>query len=454
MPPIDPDTLKRYREAVLADFPRSREQLARLVAIPSISAQKRALPEAAAEVRRLLEEEGFKTEEYTAGSAPVVVAEMGDGPRTVLFYNHYDVQPPEPLDLWQSDPFVLTERDGAMYARGAIDDKGHLISRLAALRAVKAVRGIIPHRILFVVEGEEEIGSPSIGNFVRDHAARLKCDACIWEFGTVDIHDRPLIYGGMKGVVCLDLVARTVDRDLHSMYGAVVPNAATRLSQALTSMMDAECTVTIDGFRDGIRALTPEDNAALDALDDDSIPMRKNHEIQRMLGGLTGREYMKRLIFEPVLNVNGISSGYSGEGSKTVLPAEARAKLDIRLVPDQDPARIAPLMRAHLEKHGFHDVEVQVIEDGGTPARTDLSHPFVRRCIEMARAAYGKEPSVWPIVPGSGPMSSFIEYLKVPVSTFGIGWEGGRVHSPNENFRIQDYLDGVLHGALVMDGGW
>ena len=450
----DPKRIQAYRDAIAADLPNTKAQLAALCALPSISAQRKALPETAAAVRRLLEAEGFKTEEYAVGVAPVIVAEAGSGPKTVLFYNHYDVQPPEPLDLWKSDPFQLTERDGSWFARGVVDDKGHLISRLASLRAVRAVNGSVPHRILFAIEGEEEIGSPSITGFVQSHAERLKADACIWEFGTLDVNERPLIYGGMKGVVCMDLLCRTVDRDMHSMYGAVVPNAATRLAQALTSMMDAEGRVIIEGFRDGIRALTPEDEKALDALDDDSVAMRQEHGITRMLGGVTGRDYMRRLIFEPVLNVNGFTSGYDGEGSKTVLPATAKAKLDIRLVPDQNPRRIVGLFEAHLKRHGFPDIEVIEIETSGYPARTDLSDPFVQRCVNMARAAYGREPAVWPIVPGSGPMHAFIDSLKVPVSSFGVGWEGSRVHSPNENIRIQDFLDGVLHGALVLEGGW
>ena len=234
----------------------------------------------------------------------------------------------------------------------------------------------------------------------------------------------------------------------------MVPNAATRLAQAVASMVDYEGHITIGGFHDAVRPPEPEDETALAELPDDSAALKKIYGVRRLLDDVQGPDFQRRLLFRPALNVNGFHSGYGGPGSKTVLPGEALAKLDFRLVPDQDPDDVAKLVRSHLDLNGFEDVQIEIESGAEGPARSDMKHPFVRHVAEMARAAYGKEPVLMPLVPGSGPMHSFTQLLKVPVAVFGVGYEECRAHSPNENIRIADFEPGVLHGALVIESDW
>jgi len=429
----------------LQDFIRQGQQdLSELVALDSVSAQGRRLHETASFVTALLEREGFTVRQYPGQFAPVLVAEAGEGPRTLLIYNHYDVQPEAPLELWDSPPFELTERDGRLYGRGASDDKGEFVSRLAGLRALRARHaGALPLRVKWLIEGEEEIGSPSLAEFVREHAAELQADGCWWEFGSIDPEGRPVLYAGLKGIVCVELRARVADSDLHSSLGAVVDNPLYRLARAVASLRDANGRVTIPGFFDDVRAPSDADLDAIRRIPDESDATRAAYGIRGFLEGASGERFYQRLALEPVVNVNGFHGGYGDAGSKTVLPAEGFVKLDFRLVPDQDPARVVRLLRAYLDAQGLDDIEIVELESHEHPSRSDLAHPFVQTAVETARDVYGKEPVLHPSSGGSGPMHPFVEYVGVPVIAMGIGNIGGRVHAPNENIRVEDFANGV-----------
>ena len=427
---------------------QARQDLADLVALQSVSAQGRQLPETADAVTRLLEAEGFIVTRYGGQVAPILMAEAGQGPRTMLIYNHYDVQPESPLELWDSPPFTLTERNGRLYGRGASDDKGEFVSRLAALRVLRAEHGgELPLRVRWLIEGEEEVGSPSLSPFVHEHSDELRADGCWWEFGSIDPSGRPVLYAGLKGIVCLELRARVADSDLHSSMGAVVDNPLYQLARALASMRDETGRVTIDGFYDDVREPSVEDVEAVARIPDESGAMRDAYGIRGFLSGTSGAAFYRRLALEPVLNINGVHGGYGDAGSKTVLPAEGFAKLDFRLVPDQSPARVVELVRAHLDRHGLGQIEVVELESHEEPARSDLGDPFVRLAIDTARDVYGKEPVVHPSSGGSGPMHPFVEYVGVPVVAMGIGNVGGRVHAPNENIRVEDFENGIRFGV-------
>lgn len=429
----------------------ARADLARLVSFQSVSAQGRMLEETAAEVTRLLEAEGFTVTRVEGDVAPVLIAEAGEGPRTLLIYNHYDVQPESPLELWDSPPFELTEREGRLYGRGASDDKGEFVSRLAAVRALRQAHGgTLPLRVRWIVEGEEEIGSPSLGRVVAEHADALRADGCWWEFGSIDPEGRPVIYAGLKGIVCVELRARVADSDLHSSNGAVVDNPLWRLARAVASLRDESGRVTIDGFHDDVRAPSQADLDAVAGIPDESDALREAYGIRSFLGGASGAEFYRRLALEPVVNVNGFHGGYEGAGSKTVLPADGFVKLDFRLVPDQDPARVVALLRAHLDRHGLGDVEVVELESHEHPARSDLASPFVRLAVDAAREVYGMEPVLHPSSGGSGPMHPFNEHVGVPVVAVGIGNVGGRVHAPNENVLVRDFENGIRFGVEFM----
>ncbi len=430
---------------------QGRRDLEALVALQSVSAQRRMLPETADAVTRLLEAEGFTVRAYPGEVAPVLVAEAGDGPRTLLIYNHYDVQPEDPVELWDSPPFTLTERDGRLFGRGASDDKGELVSRVAALRALKAQHGgTLPLRVRWLIEGEEEVGSPTLERFVEEHAEELRADGCWWEFGTIDPAGRPVLYAGLKGIVCVELRCTVADADLHSSNGAVVDNPLWRLARAVAGLRDETGRVLIPGFYDDVRAPTEADLAALGTIPDESAALQGAYGVRSYLGGASGAEYYRRTNFEPVVNVNGFSGGYQGAGSKTVLPASGFVKLDFRLVPDQEPARVVELLRAHLDAQGLADVEVIELETHEHPARSDLQDPFVQVAVAVAREVYGAEPVLHPSSGGSGPMFPFSKFVGVPVIAMGIGNVRGRAHSPNENVRVEDFARGVRFGAAFM----
>ncbi|MEF2280319.1 M20/M25/M40 family metallo-hydrolase [Deinococcus sp. YIM 134068] len=429
---------------------RGLADLRDLVALQSVSAQGRMLPETAAHVTRLLEAEGFTVRSYPGEVAPVLVAEAGEGSATLLIYNHYDVQPEDPLELWDSPPFELTERDGRLYGRGASDDKGELASRLAAVRAVRERHeGRLPLRVRWLIEGEEEVGSPSLERFIAEHADELRADGCWWEFGGISPEGRPVASLGLKGVMGVELRCRVAASDLHSSLGAVIDNPLYRLARAVASLRDETGRVTIPGFHDDVREPSDADRAAIARIPGDGQPVRDTYGVTRPLA--TGSAYHERANLMPVVNVNGWGGGYQGEGSKTVLPAHGFVKLDFRLVPDQDPARILEVLRAHLDAQGLEDIEIVELEAHQKPARADAGHPFVRACIEAAGEAHGAEPIVHPSSAASGPMHPFTYHLGVPCVALGIGNVGGRVHAPNENIVREHFEKGVAFGVALLE---
>ena len=429
-----------------------KRDLAALVALESVSAQGRMLPETADAVTTLLEAEGFSVQRFSGQVAPILLAEAGEGPRTLLIYNHYDVQPETPLELWNTPPFVLTEVDGRLYGRGASDDKGELASRLAVVRALKAQSGgTLPLKIKWLIEGEEEVGSPSLGAFVEEHAAALQADGCWWEFGSVSDTGRPVVSLGLKGVACLELRCAVADSDLHSSLGAVIDNPLYRLSRAIASLRDDTGRVTIPGFYDAVRSPSEADLQAIQSLPDARGPLQQSYGVRGFLNNADAHEVNRRSNFEPALNVNGLHGGYGDAGSKTVLPASGFAKIDFRLVPDQDPAEVVRLLRAHLDAQGLSDVEIIELESHQHAARSDVAHPFVQAALSAARESYGQEPIIHPSAGGSGPMHPFMEHLGVACVAMGIGNVGGRVHAPNENIRIRDFASGVKFGVVFLE---
>ncbi len=429
---------------------RGLSDLAEFVAIESVSAQGQMLPEAAAYVTGLLEAEGFAVHRYPGTVAPVLVAEAGAGPVTLLIYNHYDVQPEDPVALWDSPPFALTEREGRLYARGVSDDKGEFISRLAAVRAVRERHGgQLPVRVRWLLEGEEEVGSTSLDAFVEAHADELRADGCWWEFGTITPEGRPEVTLGLKGVMGVELHCQVAESDLHSSLGAVIDNPLYRLARAVASLRDDAGRVTIPGFHDTVRDPSPADLAALAAIPGDGQDLRDAYGVTRPLA--TGPEYVRRSNLLPVVNVNGWSGGYQGEGSKTVLPAHGRVKLDFRLVPDQDPEQILALLRAHLDQQGLSDVEIVDMGSHQKAARADAGHPFVVACLEAAQEAHGAEPIIYPSSAASGPMAPFNDVLGVPCVAMGIGNLSGRIHAPNENILRVHFEQGVAFGVALLE---
>ncbi len=430
------------------------EQLARLCAQPSISAQGVGIAETAELVATMLREHGFQAEVMPSDGNPVVYGEgSGRSDKTLLFYLHYDVQPPEPLELWESPPFEMTRRDDKFYARGISDDKGHIIARLAALDAVRAALGELPCNVKFVIEGEEEVGSPNMPGFVQQHQKKLAADACIWEFGGVDYEGTPGQSLGMRGICYVELSVQTATKDAHSgLGGSIFPNAAWRLVWALNTLKDENERILIPGFYENVKPPSALDLELLGKLPDFSQDVQEIYGLSSFLKGMTGGlEFEKTAVFEPTCTICGLTAGYQGPGTKTVLPAKASAKVDFRLVPDQSPQEIVAKLRAHLDAQGFNDVEVTFL-GGGRPAKVAPDDPFVQLAIETAVAVYGKAPLVEPIVGGSGPNYPFIHVLGLPVVSAGIGYPGSQVHAPNENMRLDYFLQGIRHTAYIIEG--
>ena len=429
--------------------PQWMDELRALCAIPSVSARHEAIEPCAEMVAHLLSKRGFSTDITRVDVGhPVVLAHAAGTVRdkTMLFYNHYDVQPPEPLELWESPPFELSERQGAVFARGAKDDKGELLARLAAIDALRAVTGAYPCTLTWMVEGEEEIGSPHLPEWAAQHARQLTADAAIWEEGQIDEAGAPIVRLGARGLLYVDMYVRTIARDAHSGSANLLPNAAWRLLWALNSIKGPDGRILIAGFYDDVRPPTPAEEAMLAKLPDSSGDFRRQFGLDQLLDGITEVE---RAYFQPTANIAGIGAGYQGAGSKTVIPAEARAKMDFRLVPNQDPQDILSKLRDHLRTHGFEDVELDVL-GAEPPGITDPSAPIVRLTAEVAEEVYSKPALVFPLTGGTTPMFLFTS-KGVPVVNPGVGWGfRNRAHSPNEFMRLVDFENAARHIARLL----
>jgi acetylornithine deacetylase/succinyl-diaminopimelate desuccinylase-like protein len=415
--------------------------------VPSVSARHEGIEECAELVGRMLERRGFAVEVSATGGHPVVLGHAGgtNRSRTLLFYNHYDVQPPEPLELWESPPFKLTERDGAVFARGSKDDKGELVCRLAALDAVRAVTGSYPCDITWLVEGEEEVGSPHLPAWVETHATRLRADAAIWEEGGIEIDETPIVRLGARGLLYVELSVKVLSRDAHSGQANLLPNAAWRLTWALASLKGTDERVLIRGFYDAVRPPTAREEELLAAMPKGAADITEEFGLAGLLGGVTD---VNRAYFSPTANIAGIGAGYQGEGSKTVIPARAFAKVDFRLVPDQDPDDINAKLRRHLDAGGFGGVEIEVL-GAERPGITDPDAAVVRLNAEIGAEIYGTQPRITPLSGGTTPMYLFTE-RGVPVIAPGVGWGAmNRAHSPNEFMRLKDFDRAAKHIARL-----
>lgn len=431
-----------------AHWEETLEDLMDFLRQPSVSAQQLGLKEMARLCVQKLRESGVGSsiipfEPYAEFVWGYSGGDDEEKKQSLLFYNHYDVQPVEPLELWTSPPFEPTVRDGKIFARGVADDKGEIVVRLAAFRCYLDLYGELPVNLKWMIEGEEEIGSPGVMPFVKRNAELLKADYCIWEGGGVDYDGRPDLTMGCKGILYVELVCRTAGRDLHSAAAAVVPNPAWRLLRALNSLKDAGERILIEGFYADVRKPTKADLDAVRREPSTEQQFKKSAGIKAFFKNLRGFEFRRQLYFQPTCNIAGIWSGYNGPGGKTVLPCEARCKIDFRLVPDMDPDDILRKLKRHLKKRGFGDVEVLDIEHGEHPARTPIDHPFVELARRACEKTHGKKAILSLTTAGTGPMYPFVKYLGVPIVSIGSGYPDVGAHAPNEHWRLDDIKLGI-----------
>ncbi len=426
---------------------------------PSVAATGQGIPEMAALVARRLSQLGFDTKVVpTEGNgSPVVWAELGDGDKELLIYNHYDVQPAEPLELWESPAFEPTVRDGKLFARGAADDKGEIATRIHAIEAWLKTQGKLPFKIKWLIEGEEEISSPHLHGWVEQHKDWLRkpngapIDGCLWEFGGFDDKGRFTLTMGVKGICYVELHAHTVDHDLHSAMAALAPNAAWRLTWALSTIKDASERILLDGYYDHVRPPTEAEIAVMREMPFEENAMKTKWKIDDFLTGVSGFDAQKRLLFQPTATICGLSSGWEGQGAKTVMPANAMAKIDFRLVPNLTPEIVIELLRKHLDKHGFSDIEIKLL--GGYRAEiTDPNSKLVQAAARACEKVHGHAPIKQVLSAGSGPMYSLSSFIGgVPVVAAGISHPDSRVHSPNEHSLLANYYAGMRYIGVLID---
>lgn len=428
---------------------RNREDLFSLLRIPSVSAD----PGHADDVVRCAQwlaqwfrEAGFTAAAEPTGGHPAVVAEWRGAPGapTVLVYGHYDVQPPEPLAEWTSPPFEPVIRDGAVVARGAVDDKGQLFCHLAGVRAHLETRGRLPVNLVFLLEGEEESGSANLERFIRAQRERLACDAVVVSDTAQFAAGLPAITYGLRGLAYLEVTLRGPARDLHSgSYGGAVANPANALAGMLAALHDGEGRVAVPGFYDDVREPEAWEREGFAGLPFDEDAYRRDLGVDA-LPGEAGFTVLERLWVRPTLDVNGLWSGYTGEGAKTVLPASASAKLSCRLVPDQEAGRVAELVEARLRALCPPGCAVTVRRlHGGQPVLLPVDTPAVRAASEAVRRGFGREP-VFIREGGSIPVVEvFTRVLGAPVVLLGFGRPDDRAHGPDETFHLEDLRRGT-----------
>lgn len=432
---------------------RRDEYLARLIDYvrrPSISAHGLGIAETADYIAAVLDGLGMGAQVLPTAGWPMVYAERLDAPGapTVLLYGHYDVQPPEPLEAWISPPFEPTVRDGRLYGRGVGDNKGQHLAQILAVEALLACRGRLPCNVKILLEGEEEIGSPQMPAFVAANRERLACDLVITADGPVHESGRSCVMFGVRGVLSFELRARGANRDLHSgNFGGVAPNPLWTLVHLLATMKRPDGTITIDGFYDNVQPPSELERAALEKLPVDLAALMASLGLKR-LDAPEERGYAERLALWPTLTINGLHGGYGGPGSKTVLPSEAVAKCDIRLVEAQTAAEIFAKLQAHVQRHA---PDVELIWQGAMdPSKTPMDSPYTAPLVAGITQAQGEPPLLLPAMGGSLPEYVWTKILGVHAFVVPYANADEANHAPNENLELARFFGGIKTGAAIL----
>lgn len=413
--------------------------LQKLIRQPSVSAKNLGLEECSRLIVNMMKNSGIHAEllYVKKGVPPAIYGEVKSKQnphKTLLFYNHYDVQPEEPLELWDDKPFSGKVKGNKIFGRGAADDKGELITRIKAVEAFLKTIGDVPCNIKFFIEGEEEIGSVHIEDYLKKYSTKLSCDAVIWEFGYVDEKDRPVISLGMKGLLYVELSKTESIRDAHSSLAVLIENPAWRLVNALKTLRDENGQILIKDWYKDVTAFTKQDLETISKEPFDEKSFKKEYGIGKFVADKKGLAVKKALVGDPTCNIAGFTSGYEGPGAKTVLPSRALVKIDFRLVPKMDPKKQLVRLKKHLKENDFGDIDVKLIH-GEAAARTDISDPFVKIVKDAADSTFGS--SILSVSSaGTGPMFSFVKFLHSPCIAIGSTYIFSRIHSPNEFARI------------------
>ncbi|HFI0040733.1 TPA: M20/M25/M40 family metallo-hydrolase [Streptococcus suis] len=425
------------------------EKLKVLISKKSIFAQQIGLLDVATYLKEMFEEAGAEVILDDSYAAPFVMAKFAatvPNAKTLIFYNHYDTVPADADQVWEKgNPFELTISDGYIYGRGVDDDKGHITARLSALKKYLARQnGYLPVNVIFIMEGAEESASVDLDKYLAKYKEDLLgADLLVWEQGHRNSLHQLEIAGGNKGIVTFDLQVKSADLDIHSSYGGVIDSASWYLLSALQSMRAADGRILVDGIYDQVQEPNERELALVEEF------ALATSQSMKDIYGLTlptlvedRREFLKRLYFEPSITIEGLSTGYLGQGVKTIIPAQASAKMEVRLVPGLEPHDVLDKIRQHLDKHGFEKVEV-IFTLGEMSYRSDMSHPAIVNVIELAKKLTPEGVAVLPTSPGTGPMHTVFHALGVPIAGFGLGNANSRDHAGDENVSIADYYSHV-----------
>ncbi|MDQ1002817.1 acetylornithine deacetylase/succinyl-diaminopimelate desuccinylase-like protein [Neobacillus niacini] len=428
------------------------EELKELLRIPSISSlseHKEDIQKAASWIANKLESIGMEHVEIVQTKGhPIVYADWlhQENAPTVLVYGHYDVQPVDPIHLWETPPFEPDIRDEKIFARGATDDKGQTFLHIKAVEALLKVENKLPVNLKFCIEGEEEIGSPNLPQFLAENKEKLACDVVI--ISDSDMWDRgvPAITYSLRGLCALEVSLKTANTDLHSgMFGGGVQNANHLLVQLLSTLHDANGKVNVDQFYDDVLELTEFEKEQIKALGFDEEKLKKSLGLTELTGGESNYPYPEKISSRPTLELNGIWGGFQGEGTKTVIPNEAHAKITCRLVNNQNPEKIQGLIKKHLEEQAPKGCTVKVtLQDTGNPFLTPIDDPMIQKAAQAYEKVYGKAP-VYKREGGSIPIvSDFNHTLNTPVVLMGFGLPDENLHAPNEHFNLENFDKGIL----------
>jgi len=425
-----------------------------LIQQPSISAKNEGIEECALLVKKMLIKSGIHSEilRLKKGVAPLVFGEIKSkkkNSKTLLFYNHYDVQPVEPLDLWDEPPFSGKLKGNKIFGRGSADDKGELITRIKAVEAYLKTVGDVPCNIKFVIEGEEETGSANIDAYLKKYKKKFACDGVIWEFGYVDSKNRPIVGLGMKGLLYVEMSVKESIRDAHSSLAVLIKNPAWRLIEAVKTLRNSDGKILIKDWYKDVKPFTKKELEIISREPFDENSFKKEFGIKSFLANKKGIDAKKALVGDATCNIAGFVSGYIGTGAKTVLPGEALVKIDFRLVPQMDPKKQIQRLKNHLTSQGFSDIKVKVFH-GEAAARTRIDDPFVTQVKSAADESFGT--SILNVSnAGTGPMYSFIDNLGVPCISIGSTYMFARIHSPNEFARVDLLKKTTKCICLIMD---
>lgn len=428
-----------------ACFERDVEDFREILRQPSISATGEGMPEAASQLLAYFHKLGMKAELIgeDLGGYPTVFAEIsGVRPEYVIVYGHYDVQPPDPLEAWEYPPFSATRIGDRIYARGSVDDKGNFFCAIKAVENYLRAGIPLPIGVRFLLEGEEEIGSRHLEDIVKAHRDQFDAVALLACDGNIPVEGRSELVLGTKGMLYVELASQEAPKDLHSGKAPIIENPAWRLIQALATLRGKDGTSRIPGFYEAIETPSSMDLQIVMETGLSDEELAKEIGVRHFRQQLAGPELKKALYFDPTCNISGLTSGYQGPGSKTVLPAVATAKLDIRLVPGQDPRVVLQSLKTYLRDQGFADIDIQSGE--GIPAGKTKTESFIAQCAyRTLMDVYGQPPVVKPIIEGSGPGYIFSEVLQLPWAWIRLGPPENRMHAPNEYTTLKAFRQGI-----------